>query len=118
MQNYLLFGKDHIREYPLIEMSYLNSSDAIKDFLGGDIQYNIQSCSEWIDMIKEAENEINFFYESFGNCCTITITSHAVTIRNEYTNQVSENIKLRDMSIILEKWLEQIKTGETIEFSW
>jgi hypothetical protein len=59
--NYLFFGKDHVREYPLVEMAYLDSSDAIRDFLGGDIQYDAESCSEWIDIIKKAKREIDFW---------------------------------------------------------
>jgi hypothetical protein len=116
--NYLFFGKDHVNEYPLVEMAYLDSSDAIRDFLGGDIQYDARSCSEWIDVIEKAERETDFFHESFANCCTITITSNGVTIENEYTKKKSTDISLQDMHIILQKWLEQLTSGEVIEYSW
>jgi hypothetical protein len=116
--SHLIFDRDHVRGYPLVEISYLDNSDAIRDFLGGDIQYDTKSCSEWINVIEQARNESDYFYDSFGNCCTITITSSGVTIENEYTKQIAKDIRLQDMNIILEKWLEQLTTKETVEYSW
>jgi hypothetical protein len=116
--NYLIFHENHTDYYPLVKLSYLDSSEPIQSFIGGDIQYREKNCLDWIKVIQEAEIKENHFYDSFGNCCTTTVTSKGVTIENEYTEEKSENIKLQDMEIILKKWLEHLKTKKTVEYTW
>jgi hypothetical protein len=48
----------------------------------------------------------------------ITIKHNGVTIENEYNSKISEVISLEDMKIILENWIEFIKTRKPIEYSW
>lgn len=91
---------------------------SIQDFLRGDIQTRIENCSDWLHHIIKAKNNTDYFYDSFGNCCTTIVTHQGVTIENEYTGDIVKNIKLDDMQIILEKWLRFIETREPIEFSW
>ena len=96
----------------------LKSPKTLYSFLFGDIQYSEDSCESWIKVVNEARKSENYFYDSFGNCCTTTVTSSGVTIENEYTEDIAKDIKLDDMEIILEKWLEFIKKREPIEFGW
>ena len=91
---------------------------AIQDFLRGDIQIGEESCLDWLNRVIEAQKQFDYFYDSFGNCCTTTITHQGATIDNEYTEYIAEDIKLDDMKIILEKWLEFITTRKPIEYSW
>ena len=91
---------------------------AIQDFLRGDIQIRIENCSDWLHRVVKAKNDVDYFYDSFGNCCTTTITHQGVTIENEYTGYIVENISLDDMQIILEKWLDFIKTRNPVEYCW
>lgn len=71
-----------------------------------------------MNQIHQAKENIDYFYDSFGNCCTIAVTHKGVTIENEYTEDTIEDIKLDEMEVILEKWLEFIKTRQPIEYSW
>jgi hypothetical protein len=87
-------------------------------FLSGDIQHSVEHCQECLEKIFEAERSEDFFYDSFGNCCTITIKHSGVTIENEYTSKISGLISLEDMKIILENWIEFIKTRKPVEYSW
>ena len=96
----------------------LESPNTLYSFLYGDIQFSEASCKRWIAIVNEAQIDLNYFYDSFGNCCTTTITHQGVTIENEYTKDIANDIKLDDMKIILEKWLEFVTTREPIEFSW
>jgi hypothetical protein len=116
--NHLIFHENRMENYPLVELTYLNDNDPLRSFLSGDIQYSINSCRRWIEILNQASEQSDYFYDSFGNCCTTIVSSNGVTIENEYTEGVSAGIKISDMKIILEKWLEQLKTGETIEYSW
>ena len=95
-----------------------NRTYPIQDFLRGDIQIGKESCSDWLNHVMKAQQAPDYFYDSFGNCCTTTITHQGVTIDNEYTEYIAKDIKLDDMKIILEKWLEFITTREPIEYSW
>lgn len=90
----------------------------VQDFLRGDIQIGRESCSEWLNRVIQAKYDVDYFYDSFGNCCTTTVTHQGVTIENEYTQDIAKDINLDDMKIILEKWLEFIIIRESIEFSW
>jgi hypothetical protein len=101
-----------------VNIDYLDNSYPIQDFIRGDIQIDTKSCLTWIKTITEAENTKDFFYDSFGNCCTATVTFNGVDIENEYTEDKARNIHLADMKLILEKWLDFTKTREPIEFSW
>lgn len=78
----------------------------------------VKNCTNWIELVKKAKVELDFFYESFGNCCTTIVTHNGVTIENEYTKNMSKDVKLSDMELILEKWLEFIKYRKNIEYSW
>ena len=102
----------------VVKLSYiLNNFHSIQSFLGGDIQTR-ENCLDYLGHIFKAKKDPNYFYDSFGNCCTITITHRGVTIENEYTKEIAKDIKLDDIKIILEKWLEFITTREPIEYSW
>ena len=96
----------------------LESPKTLYSFLFGDIQFSEDSCKSWIKIVDEAKDNNDYFYDSFGNCCTTTVTHQGVTIENEYTDDLVKNISLDDMQIILEKWLDFIKTRKTIEFCW
>ena len=101
-----------------ISISNLESPRTLYSFLFGDIQFSEDSCKSWIVIINEAKDVHNYFYDSFGNCCTTTVTHQGVTIENEYTGDIVKNISLDDMQIILEKWLEFIRNRKPLEFSW
>ena len=107
-------GLEHLK----INISYAKNSRSISSFLSGDIQTRRENCLDYLGHIFKAKNDVNYFYDSFGNCCTITITHQGVTIENEYTKDIAKDIKLDDMKIILEKWLEFITTRKPIEYSW
>ena len=120
MKNSIYFYNDPDENRFTIASVYLkgNRTYPIQDFLRGDIQIGKDSCSEWLDRVNRAKEINNYFYDSFGNCCTTTVTHQGVTIENEYTGDIVKNISLDDMQIILEKWLEFIINREPIEFSW
>ena len=105
-------------EHIKINIFCTRNSRAISSFLFGDIQFSEDSCKSWIKIVDEAKDNNDYFYDSFGNCCTTTVTHQGVTIENEYTDDLVKNISLDDMQIILEKWLDFIKTRKTIEFCW
>ena len=95
-----------------------NRVHPIQDFLRGDIQTGAENCFVWLHRVIEAKSDPDYFYDSFGNCCTTTVTHQGVTIENEYTKDIVKDIALDDMKIILAKWLDFIKTREPIEYSW
>jgi hypothetical protein len=101
-----------------VKLSYVDNSYPIQEFLSGDIQLRERNCSNWIEKVISAEKDNNFFYDSFGNCCTTTITHDGVTIENEYMHDMASKIKLSDMKIILEKWMNFIINREEVEFDW
>lgn len=104
--------------YGEVNINYIVNNKAINQFLNNDIQFNEISCLEIIDKINEVLSEISTCYETTGNCCTLIVNEYDISIINEYTEDMSEKIKIMDFKIILEKWLEFIKTRNPIEYSW
>ena len=111
------YGFEH-NECIEIFLPNLESPKTLYSFLFGDIQFSEDSCKSWLKVVDEAKDNNDYFYDSFGNCCTTTITNQGVTIENEYTGYIVENISLNDMQIILEKWLYFIKTRNPVEYCW
>ena len=107
-------GLEHLK----INISYVQNSRSISSFLSGDIQMGTENCLDWLYHVMKAKDNSDYFYDSFGNCCTTTVTHQGVTIENEYTGDIVKNISLDDMQIILAHWLEFIKTRNPIEYSW
>jgi hypothetical protein len=102
-----------------VRLDYLNKYYPIQLFLSSEIRDNPFRTREYIELINKAKEEKDFVYDfSTGNCCWIIISSGGVDIECEYINEKSENIKLDDMKIILEKWLDFTETRKPIEFSW
>jgi hypothetical protein len=103
----------------ILRLDDKNTSYHVQTFLTGDVQ-TASSCSEWIDRIVEAKSRTDYFYEVFVNCCTATLTHTQINIENEYLDLDSspKEILLDDMKVILEKWLEYLKTSQNVEYSW
>ena len=104
--------------YGKVEIDYISNNKAINQFLNNDIQFSKISCLNIIEKANEILSGTSNYYETTGNCCTLIIKSSNVSIINEYTEDVSEEIDLVDFKIILEKLLEFIKTKMPIEYSW
>jgi hypothetical protein len=96
-----------------------NTAYHVQTFLTGDIQTE-SSCSEWINRIIEAKGRSNYFYEVFVNCCTITLSHTQINIKNKYLdlNSPPKAILLDDIKVILEKWLEYLRTSQDVKYSW
>ena len=103
--------------YGKVKLDYVDSK-AINQFLNNDLQFSEVSCLEMLDRIDRIMDRVNQSYEMTGNCCTVILSNPNISIINEYTNDVSENLDIKDFRIIIEKWLEFISTREPIEFSW
>ena len=104
--------------YGEVNINYITNNKAINQFLNNDIQFNKVSCLEIIEKTNKVLNGINKYYETTGNCCTLVVNKHNVSIINEYTEDISEKINITDFKIILAHWLEFIKTRNPIEYSW
>ena len=120
MTNTIYFYNDPDENRFIIATVYLKNNRIypLQDFLRGDIQIGTENCLDWLNHVIKAKEINDYFYESFGNCCTTTVTHQGVTIENEYTDDIVKNICLNDMQIILEKWLDFIKTRNPVEYCW
>jgi hypothetical protein len=102
-----------------IRLTYLEKYYPIQIFLSSEIRENLERAKEYLDLINRAQEDENFFYDfSTGNSCWIIINNKKVNIECDYINETSENIKLDDMKIILEKWVEFLKIGKKVEYNW
>jgi hypothetical protein len=121
--NYLKFyhfeGNSIKSEEAEIKLEYLNKNYSIEVFVSKEIRDDIDRTKEFIELVNRAKKEKGVVYDfSTGNCCWMVIDDNGVNIECEYVNEISENIKLDDMKIILEKWLDFLEKKTTVEYSW
>jgi hypothetical protein len=122
MKNFLHFynhPQDQRSPVALIKLDDQNTAYHIQTFLTGDVQTE-NSCTEWIRRLADAQNDPDYFYEVFTNCCTAKLTHLQMSVENEYLDldSLPKEIKLSDVQIILKKWKEYLRTSQEVEYSW
>jgi hypothetical protein len=102
-----------------VRLTYLNKYYPVQIFLSSEIRDGLERAREYLELINKAQADDKFSYDfSTGNSCWIVISDKKVNIECGYINEISENIDLNDMKIILEKWVEFLESRKKVEYSW
>jgi hypothetical protein len=118
--NFYNYKTDDIEsEVAEVRLIYLEKYYPVQIFLSTEIRENLERAGEYLDLINRAQEDENFFYDfSTGNSCWMIINKKKVNIECDYINEISENIDLNDMKIILEKWIEFLRSKRKVEYNW
>jgi hypothetical protein len=118
--NFYNYKTDEIEsEVAEVRLTYLEKYYPVQIFLSSEIRESIERAREYLDLINRAQEDENFSYDfSAGNSCWIIINKKKVDIECDYINEISENIELSDMKIIIEKWIEFLKNKKKVEYNW